>query len=44
MAHDDADQPRLHRLLVAQAIREGLSLLTADRTLLGYGEAVRWAG
>lgn len=32
------------RLLVAQAIREGLSLLTADRTLLGYGEAVRWAG
>lgn len=41
--------PRIHRdpfdrLLVAQAIREGLSLLSADRTLLGYGEAVRWAG
>lgn len=32
------------RLLVAQATREGLRLLTADRTLLGYGEAVRWVG
>jgi len=32
------------RLLVAQATREGLSLLTADRTLVDYGEAVRWVG
>jgi PIN domain nuclease of toxin-antitoxin system len=32
------------RLLVAQAARERLSLLTADRTLLGYGEGVRWVG
>jgi hypothetical protein len=31
-------------LLVAQAGREGLSLLTVDRTLLGYGQAVRWVG
>lgn len=30
--------------LVAQAVREVLSLLTVDRTLLGYGEAVRWVG
>jgi PIN domain nuclease of toxin-antitoxin system len=32
------------RLLVAQAAQEGLRLLTADRSLLGYGEVVRWAG
>ena len=32
------------RLLVAQAARERLSLLTADRTLLGYGDGVRWVG
>jgi len=32
------------RLLVAQAAEERLSLLTADRTLLGYGEVVRWVG
>ena len=32
------------RLLVAQAAQERLSLLTADRTLLGYGEVVRWVG
>jgi len=32
------------RLLVAQAAQEGLSLLTADRTLQGYGEGVRWVG
>jgi len=32
------------RLLVAQAAQERLSLLTADRTLLAYGEAVRWVG
>ena len=32
------------RLLVAQAAQERLSLLTADRTLLGYGETVRWVG
>jgi PIN domain nuclease of toxin-antitoxin system len=32
------------RLLVAQAAQERLSLLTADRNLLGYGEAVSWAG
>jgi len=32
------------RLLVAQALREGLRLLTADRTLLGYGEMVCLAG
>lgn len=30
------------RLLVAQARQEGLLLLTADRTLSDYGEAVRW--
>jgi PIN domain nuclease of toxin-antitoxin system len=43
------DLPWIHRdpfdrLLVAQAQREGLRLLTADRTLLGYGEVVQWAG
>lgn len=32
------------RLLVAHATRERLGLLTADRTLVGYGETVRWAG
>ena len=32
------------RLLVAQASEEQLSLLTADRTLLGYGDGVRWVG
>ncbi len=32
------------RLLLAQAARERLSLLTADRTLLGYGEGVNWVG
>lgn len=32
------------RLLVAQAAQERLSLLTADRTLLGYGETVHWVG
>jgi PIN domain nuclease of toxin-antitoxin system len=32
------------RLLVAQAQREGLRLLTADRTLLGYGDVVHVAG
>jgi PIN domain nuclease of toxin-antitoxin system len=32
------------RLLVAQAAQERLGLLTADRTLVGYGEPVRWAG
>jgi PIN domain nuclease of toxin-antitoxin system len=41
--------PRIHRdpfdrLLVAQAAEERLSLLTADRTLLGYGDGVRWVG
>lgn len=41
--------PRIHRdpfdrLLVAQAARERLTLLTADRTLLGYGDGVRWVG
>jgi PIN domain nuclease of toxin-antitoxin system len=30
------------RLLVAKAAREGLQLLTTDRTLAGYGEHVRW--
>ena len=30
------------RLLVVQARQEGLLLLTADRTLSDYGEAVRW--
>ncbi len=29
------------RLLVAQAAREQLTLLTADHTLLGYGDGVR---
>jgi len=28
-------------LLVAQAAQERLDLLTADRTLVGYGETVR---
>jgi len=32
------------RLLVAQAAEERLNLLTADRTLLGYGDGVRWVG
>ena len=32
------------RLLVAQAAQERLSLITADRTLLGYGDGVRWMG
>lgn len=32
------------RLLVAQASRERLTLLTVDRTLLGYGDWVRWVG
>ena len=32
------------RLLVVQAHLEGLRLLTADRTLVGYGEAVCWVG
>jgi PIN domain nuclease of toxin-antitoxin system len=41
--------PRIHRdpfdrLLVAQAAQERLSLITADRTLLGYGDGVRWVG
>ena len=30
------------RLLVAQAAREDLRLLTSDRTLIGYGEHVQW--
>ena len=30
------------RLLVVQAAREGLRLLTTDRTLTGYGEHVRF--
>ena len=30
------------RLLVVQARQEGLLLLTTDRTLSDYGEAVRW--
>ena len=32
------------RLLVAQAAQERLGLLTADRTLVGYGKGVRWVG
>jgi len=32
------------RLLVAQALRALLLLLTTDRTLVGYGEVVQWAG
>ena len=35
---------RIYRLLVAQAARERLSLLTADRSLLDYGQTVRWVG
>lgn len=39
------DLPRLHadpfdRMLVAQAIAEGMMLLTMDRTVAGYGDAV----
>lgn len=30
------------RLLVAQALRRGLTLLTADRSLTGYGPWVHW--
>ena len=29
---------------MAQAALERLSLITADRTLLGYGDGVRWVG
>ena len=41
--------PWLHRdpfdrLLVAQALQEHLRLLTTEKILLGYGEAVQWAG
>ena len=41
--------PPLHadpfdRLLVAQAISEGMILLTADRQLAGYGSSVRMTG
>ena len=41
--------PRIHRdpfdrLLVAQAAQEQLGLPTADRSLVGYGETVRWVG
>ena len=32
------------RLLVAQAIHSGLTLLTADRTLRSYGHQVIWIG
>jgi PIN domain nuclease of toxin-antitoxin system len=32
------------RLLVAQAIEAGLTLLTADRILSGYGSQVVWVG
>ncbi|WP_255000381.1 type II toxin-antitoxin system VapC family toxin [Cyanobium sp. Alchichica 3B3-8F6] len=32
------------RLLVAQAIHHGLTLLTADRILRGYGQQVIWIG
>ena len=32
------------RLLVAQAAQEGLQLITADRTLLAYGDHVAWMG
>lgn len=32
------------RLLVAQAHQSGLILLSADRTLEGYGSEVRWIG
>ena len=32
------------RLLVAQAAQERQNLITADRTLLGYGDGVRWVG
>jgi len=32
------------RLLVAQAIAEGMTLLTADRELAAYGGAVRFVG
>lgn len=36
--------PHNHVLALPQAAEERLSLLTADRTLLGYGEVVRWVG
>ncbi|MFO8237454.1 MAG: type II toxin-antitoxin system VapC family toxin [Prochlorococcaceae cyanobacterium] len=32
------------RLLVAQAMQSGITLLTADRILTGYGEPVTWVG
>jgi PIN domain nuclease of toxin-antitoxin system len=42
--HRCAEDCVFDRLLVVQAAREQLSLLTADRTLLGYGDGVRWVG
>ena len=33
-----------HRLLVSQAVAEGAVLLTADRRLTAYGDAVRLVG
>jgi len=41
---DRHHQDPFDRLLVAQALQERLNLLTTDRTLLGYGEVVQWAG
>jgi PIN domain nuclease of toxin-antitoxin system len=40
----DVHRDPFDRLLVAQAVAEGAVLLTADRRLLGYGDAVRLVG
>ena len=39
-----AEDGSFDRLLVAQAIHNGLTLLTADRTLPSYGHQVIWIG
>lgn len=40
----DLHRDPFDRLLISQAVSEGVVLLTADRRLLGYGEAVRLVG
>ncbi|WP_448638857.1 type II toxin-antitoxin system VapC family toxin [Geodermatophilus sp. URMC 63] len=40
----DVHRDPFDRLLVAQAVAEGAVLVTGDRRLLGYGDAVRLVG
>ncbi|MDP5182485.1 type II toxin-antitoxin system VapC family toxin [Blastococcus sp. BMG 814] len=40
----DVHRDPFDRLLIAQAVAEGAVLLTADRRLVGYGDAVRLVG